>query len=98
MAAFVVFASKTVVLTTFSDFWAGLGSGGLLVGVGSGGGTKLFLQVTDAADEFGQLLDGEDLAFELAVGYGGCAEHFRAVLDVMHDAGLRGDGHLVANF
>ncbi len=57
-----------------------------------------FFQFCDSAAKLGELLDGEDLAFGPAVGLGGVAEPFFAIGDIVHDAGLGGDGDAVADF
>ena len=58
---------------------------------------ELFLQLRHATEQFRQLLGGEDLAFHLPVWLGGIAKPFFAVWNVVHHAGLGGDGDLVAD-
>src|SRR5262249_36978535 len=56
------------------------------------------LQFTDASQQIGKLLHRNHLPFGLAIGLGRCPDPFLAIGDVMHDAGLRGDLHAVADF
>ena len=49
------------------------------------------LEFGDASQQFGQLLQGDHLAFGLPVGLGRVAKPFLPIFDVVHDARLRGD-------
>ncbi len=70
---------------------------------GSGGAadasscSELLLQLFDAADQLGQLLQSDHLPLGLAVGLSRGPEPFLAVRDVVHHAGLGGDRDAVAD-
>src|SRR5208337_4018037 len=59
---------------------------------------QLLFQFGDALEQFRQILDGNQLALGLLVRLRGRAEPFFAVRNVVHHAGLRGDGDLIADF
>ena len=69
-----------------------------LPAIGAAGGFGQFLlQFGHTPDQFGQLLNGQNLALGLPVRLSGVTEPFLPVRDVVHHAGLRGDGRLVAD-
>lgn len=75
-----------------------LGSGRWGRGRGFGGrGLETFFEFVDASEQFGELLQGQELAFHLAIRLGGGTEPLLAFGDVMHDAGLGGDGGAAAD-
>src|SRR5262245_38551095 len=55
-------------------------------------------EFTDTPEQIGKLLHRDHLAFGLAVGLGRSPNPFLTIGDIMHDAGLRGDLHAVADF
>ncbi len=59
---------------------------------------QLALQGRHPAQQVGQLFERDDLPLGFVVWNRGCAEHFLAVGNVTHDAGLRGERRLVADF
>jgi hypothetical protein len=76
--------------------------GGLRVGWGAQrSGFELFeltFEFGDAAEELGELVEGEDFAFGFTVGLGGVAEPFLAIGDVVHDTGLAADRGAMTDF
>src|SRR5262245_27201345 len=59
---------------------------------------RLLFEGGDAAEQFGQVLEGDQLAFGLAVGLRGRAEPFLVVGNVGHNAALGSDGDAITDF
>src|ERR1035438_1969740 len=59
---------------------------------------KLLFQCRHALEQFGQFSERDKLAFGVLVWLRGIAEPLFAVGNVVHYAGLRGDGDLIADF